>query len=131
MNGFGVLNRSNPCNEYSNEYFRVTSMNISQSPPIEIADPYSFSPRYVGGCYETCEATIECDSPMILHSLLKYLKTYDGNTEYPQSIELIKKTYEDVIDQMREENKKLLAEVMANKLTPKYKLKHRIKYIKL
>jgi hypothetical protein len=128
----GPIKFQDPCGEYnSSKYFRVKNICVKNNPQFEIADPYSFSPRYVGGGFEVCEVTIECENPIVLDSLLKYLQTYNGDSDYSKTIDSIKHDCEEKINSLTEKYNALLAEVMKSKLTPKYKLKHRIKYIKL
>ena len=121
-----------PCREYNlSKYFRVKNICVTNSPQFEIADPYSLSPRYVGGGFGVCEATIECENTIVLDSLLKYLQTYNGDSDYSKTIDSIKHDCEEKINIIQEKYEALLAEVMKSKLTHKYKLKHRLKYIKL
>lgn len=127
------FNQYSPCSEhkFGDRYFRITNVSVTQDPPLfEIADPYNPYPRYVNG-YGRCEATIECSDVQTLQHMVKYLENYNENSDYSLTIDEIKHDYEEQLDYIKEKYNALLEEVMKTKLKPKYKLKHRIKYIKL
>lgn len=127
------FNQYSPCSEhkFGDRYFRITNVNVTQEPQqFEIADPYSIYPRYVNG-YGHCEATIECSDIQTLQYIIKYLESYNENSDCSKSIDSIKHDYEEQIECLKEKYNTLLEEVMKTKVKPKYKLKHRIKYIKL
>ena len=115
---------------FGNKYFRVTNMNITQSPPIAIADPYGFSPKYVENYYGLCDATIQCDNQKTMYDLLNYLKTYNENSDYSQSIDSLKHDYEEEINYIKEKYNALLEEVkeLRKKKYIRYKTKHKILY---
>ena len=113
-----------------NKYFRVKSINVSQAQPISVADPYSFYPKYVESPYEPCEATIQCDNQKTMYDLLNYLKTYNENSDYSQSIDSLKHDYEEEINYIKEKYNALLEEVkeLRKKKYIRYKTKHKILY---
>lgn len=127
------FNQYSPCSEhkFGDRYFRITNVNVTQEPQrFEIADPYNPFPRYVNE-YGRCEATIECSDIQTLQYMIKYLESYNENSDCSKSIDNIKHDYEEQIECLKEKYNTLLEEVMKTKVKPKYKLKHRIKYIKL